>query len=277
MPSTTRLQDVLLAILCVIAVGLSVLAYRAVNTGGDLTARTSKQPASAVASLGDVASSTGPAEETEEPDDGAATMTGDLPAGEVSVEDWLGAWSDTDADLLVVGDGYSALPEQWLQLWAGIEGQERPVTIRSWDPTSDSTFGEPVTLSEGDGTLLRVWNASRSETSISEAVDRLERFDEASSDPEAVLVSLGQSSGEEDVDASLTALVGGLDAVPVLVVVGPSSLYAEGVGPAIADWAQDRSERVAVVDLSDELGTEPTADEWAQAFAEALRTASSAR
>ncbi|WP_141401493.1 hypothetical protein [Ornithinimicrobium cerasi] len=243
------------------------MAYRAVSSSGSGTAQTA--PAGTAATFGDVGPTSDAASVTVDADD-AGTTTADTPGTDVSVPGWVDSWTGSDADLLVIGDGYSSLPQQWVQLWAGIEGRDRPVTIRSWDSDTDTSFQEPVQLSEGEGAILRVWNASRSETTIAESADLLDRFDEASSDPEAVLVSLGQASGGEDVASGLDTLVDGLPDVPVLVVVGPAGLYAEGVSTAMSGWAEDHSDRVAVIDLSAGLGAQPTADEWAQAFAEAI-------
>jgi hypothetical protein len=262
----TRLQDILLAILCIVAVGLSVLAYRTVNA--ENISDPQGAPARAAATFDDVLATTDDDVTTGSPDQ--ETTTSDAPAVDASVAGWVEAMSDTDSDLLVVGDGYSALPQQWVQLWAGLEADDRPVTIRAWDTGTDSAFAEPVRLSDGEGPTLRVWNASVPDTTIGEAAGRFARFDDASSDQEAVLVSLGESSGGEDVPAELDALLEAMGDAPVLVVVGPSSLYDAGVGAAISAWAEEHDDRVAVVDLRDALGPEPTADEWAQAFAGAL-------
>ncbi|WP_122263010.1 hypothetical protein [Ornithinimicrobium cerasi] len=275
MLTTTRIQDILLAILCVIAVGLSVLAFRTVNSGG-ATATPPTTPG-ATATFGAPDAPTDDAETTEQPDDAATTTTTTgAQADDASVEGWIEAWSGPDADLLVVGDGYSALPEQWVQLWAGGEGTDRPVTIRTWNPTSDNGFADPVRLSEGEGPALRVWNASRPESTVADAAERFARFDDASTDADAVLVSLGQADAAEEVADELDTLLTEVGDLPVLVVVGPDNLYDDGVTDAIGGWAQDNSDRVALVDLSDGLGTQPTADEWAQAFAQALDEGSSA-
>jgi hypothetical protein len=58
----------------------------------------------------------------------------------------------------------------------------------------------------------------------------------------------------------------------VLVLVGPDGLYDEAVGEAVSVWAGDNDGRVATVDLREVLGPDPTADEWARAFADATAT-----
>lgn len=262
---STRIQNILLAILCVIAVGLSFMAFRAVNaptTSGLGTLPAGATPPSGLTDGADAS--------TEGPDDEAATS--EVPAGQVDVETWAAAWSGDQSHLLVIGDGYSHLPEQWVQRWSELLGQERAVSVRHWGEAEDRSFNEPIVLSETDGPELTVWSASRADTTIAEATERLGRFDEASADPDAVLVSLGQGSADEDVASALDDLVDGLPDAPVLVVVGPDGLYDEAVGEAFSAWAEDKDDRVALVDLRDALGPEPTADEWAQAFAAATST-----
>lgn len=261
---STRIQNILLAILCVIAVGLSVMAFRAVNS-------------SPTASLGTLPAGATPpvvtddaAETRDDADDEAVTSGG--PDEPVDVDAWVEAWSGDDSHVLVIGDGYSHLPEQWVQRWAEAVGQQRPVSIRHWGEAEDRAFNEPIVLSEGESSRLTVWSASRAGTTIADATERLDRFDTASADPDAVLVSLGEGSGDEDVAAGLDALVAALPDVPVLVVVGPEGLYDDGVGDDLSAWAQENDDRVALADLRSGLAPDPTADEWAQAFAEAVST-----
>lgn len=225
--------------------------------------------------------STDDAGTTASPTDGPATTsapgdetqrTADPVSEDTTVEQWVTAWED-EADLLVVGDGYGNLRAQWVQEWASVVAQDRPVQIRHWGEAEDWWFTEPVVLSEGDGPELRVWSASRAGTSIADATERLERFGRASGDPEAVLVSLGLDSGEEDVPAAMDELLAGLDEVPVLLSIAPEGFYPTGVADDLLAWAQDNAERVAVLDLRDSELTVRTDEEWAQAFAQALEEA----
>src|SRR5690606_22567043 len=56
-----------------------------------------------------------------------------------SVEGWVDAWSD-ESDLLVIGDGLSNMPSQWVQLWARQVGRDRPVQLHHWGERSDVSF-----------------------------------------------------------------------------------------------------------------------------------------
>lgn len=141
--------------------------------------------------------------------------------------------------------------------------------IRPWGEGEDRTFAEAVMLSDEDGPPLRVWSASRAGTTIAEAAELLERFDRAAA-PAAALVSLGMDSGDEDVPEAMDELLAGLDDVPVLVTIAPEGLYPPGVADDLLARAQDNAERVAVLDLRESGLTDPPAEEWAQAFQQAL-------
>src|SRR5690606_717248 len=89
-----------------------------------------------------------PTTETSAPSDESATeepTTEDDSSDveEATVQDWVEAWSD-EADLLIVGDGYSNMPSQWVQLWGDEVGTERPVTIHHWGEAEDVTFNDPI-------------------------------------------------------------------------------------------------------------------------------------
>lgn len=280
MAPSTRAQNALLAALAAVAVGASGFAVWSVNRPHpSLGGAWGTAPSVAVAidddasstSLGtsgmDTTASPTPAPTTAAPDDTAQTAAPE--AADATVEQWLAAWED-EADLLVIGDGYSNLTSQWVEEWAALVAQERPVEIRHWDEADDRTFADPVVLSEEDGPPLRVWSASRGGTTIGQAADRLDRFARVSADPDAILVSLGMDSGDEDVPESMDELLAGLDDVPVLVTIAPEGLYPPGVADDLLAWAQDNAERVAVIDLRESGLTDPPAEEWAQAFQQAL-------
>ncbi|WP_151526776.1 hypothetical protein [Serinicoccus kebangsaanensis] len=204
-----------------------------------------------------------PTDEQTSTDDGAD-------AQEPSVQGWREAWSGEDAALLVVGDGYSNLTSQWVQLWGALQADDRSTLISHWGEEADVAFNDPIELSADAGPSLHVWSASRGGSSIGDAADRVEQFLDAAAPPDAVLVSLGGSSGGEDVPAQLDRLVGQLPDVPVLVAAGPSELYSAGVADAVAGWAQDNADRVSLVDLREATVDNPTAEEWALAFDEAV-------
>ncbi|WP_022920174.1 hypothetical protein [Ornithinimicrobium pekingense] len=187
-----------------------------------------------------------------------------------SIDTWIEAWSG-EADLLVIGDGFSNLPSQWVQLWARNLGAERPVEIRHWGETSDVEFNDPIVLSDSGEVPLTVWSASRAGSTIQAAAQRYDSFVEASVEPDAVLITMGLSSADEDIPAGLDALVSAIDEdVPVLVAIGPEGLYEEGVADASLKWAQDNNDRVSVVDLRLSAPANPTAEQWARAFQQAL-------
>lgn len=187
-----------------------------------------------------------------------------------TLDGWRSAWSGDDADLLVIGDGYSNLESQWVQEWAALQDDSRPTQISHWDEGADDGFNDPIELSEGAGSSLHVWSASRDGTTIEQAADRVGRFVDASAPPQAILISLGGSSGDEDVANELDGLLRRLPEVPVLVAAGPSGLYEPGVADSVVNWAEDNDERVSMVDLREAVSVELTAEEWAQAFEQAL-------
>lgn len=189
---------------------------------------------------------------------------------EPTLSDWRSAWSD-GADLLVIGDGYSNLESQWVQLWAGRQAEGRPTLVSHWAEGADDAFNDPIELSDGEGPDLHVWSASRDGTTIREATRRVDRFIDASAPPDAVLVTLGGSSGDENIPEQLDQLLDELPDVPVLVTAGPSGLYEPGVADDVVAWAEDNDDRVSLVDLRDATSDEPTAEEWALAFDEAIR------
>lgn len=283
MKKSRRIQDALLATLAVLAIGTSGYAVWSVNRphpssigaaegtassavgdGADLTSASQPDPGV------DVTASPTTSPSASAPADDSTATTGPPDSEPSGVAEWVDAWAD-ESDLLVIGDGYSNLTTQWVQQWAALVGQERPVQIRHWGETEDRTFTEPIVLSEGEGPPLRVWSASRGGTTIAEAADRLERFDRASADPVAILVSLGMDSEGEDIGSAMDGLLAGLDDVPVLVAIAPEGLYEPGVADEIAAWAQDNGDRVAVLDLRESGLVEPTAEQWAQAFQDATR------
>lgn len=257
-----RLMVVLMLALAVLAISMSVHAVRQVNA-----------PPPPLADSPVLAAAMAPPATQAPADDGSATVTADPPAQDgpaVDLATWTSALSPDGAHLLVVGDGYSNLPSQWVQQWGVLVGAERPVAIRHWGEAADVSFNEPIELSTGDGPSLTVWSASRDGSTVQDAVERLDRFASDAADPDAILVSLGQGSGGEDVAGALDALLEGLPDVPVLLVVGPAGLYDAGVGDAIAGWGEEHSERVVTVDLRDAVAEAPTAEEWALAFQDAL-------
>ncbi|ANS79807.1 hypothetical protein SGUI_2411 [Serinicoccus hydrothermalis] len=187
---------------------------------------------------------------------------------EPTLADWRSAWRD-HADLLVIGDGYSNLESQWVQLWADRQAADRPTLVCHWAERADDAFNDPIELSDGEGPDLHVWSASRDGTTIREATRRIDRFIDASAPPDAVLISLGGSSGDEDVAEQLDRLLEELPDVPVLVAAGPSGLYETGVADDIVDWAKDNTDRVSLIDLREATSENPTGEEWALAFDEA--------
>lgn len=68
----------------------------------------------------------------------------------------------------------------------------------------------------------------------------------------------------------MDALLDELPDVPVLVTIGPADLYAPGVGDAFQEWSSDNDDLVSVIDLREQASPSPSAEEWAQAFADAL-------
>ncbi|MGC5584533.1 hypothetical protein [Ornithinimicrobium sp. W1665] len=291
MELSTRSQNALIAGLAALAVASSAYAVWSVNRPHPSL----DGPAGQVAGWASTAEPDGAAVTTgvgEQGADGAAVTSSDGatrtegsvemaapttdatdPADRATVEAWVHAWSD-ESDLLVIGDGYSNMPTQWVQLWGDEVGSDRPVTIHHWGEAADVTFNDPIVLSEEDGPQLTIWSASRDGTSIADAAERVDRFADEAGDVDAVLVSLGMDSEDEDVAASLDTLLAEVDAIdedlPVLVAVAPPELYGPGVADEILAWAQDNADRVAVVDLSTIASDDPTAEEWALAFAEIL-------
>lgn len=277
MALSARIQNAVIAGLAALALGMSAFAVWSVGrphpslqggtgvtgtpaaAGDDDAATSSAPPASDVAT--ETAGDSG--QETVEPTETAELL-------DASVGGWVRAWED-EADLLVIGDGYSHLPSQWVQLWAAGLGGQRPVQIHHWGEAADVAFNDPIVLSDTGDAPLTVWSASRAGSTIAAAAQRYDRFVSASTEPDAVLVSLGLSSANEDIPASLDALVAEVDDdVPVLVMVGPEALYQPGVGDAILSWAQDNNDRVAVVDLRIVAPANPTAEQWARAFQQAV-------
>lgn len=187
----------------------------------------------------------------------------------VSVESWFTAWQVEDSHLLVIGDGFSNLPWQWVQLWGEIVGRERPVQIHHWGETADATFNEAILLSDVEGPALTIWSASRAGTTIDAARARVSEFFTEAGEVDAVLVSLGLHSEDEDVAAALDDLLTAMDDdLPVLVTVAPRGLMSSSVSTAVADWASDNADRVSMIDLRGRARDEATAEEWAIAFAE---------
>lgn len=283
MKTSRRIQDVLLAGLAAVAVGTSAYAVWSVNrphpspTGSAIDAPSPAAPGEAATATVTTEPPDTDGDSTASPtagpigaDDAPATGTPDDEHEPVSIEEWVAAWED-DADLLVVGDGYSNLTSQWVQEWAALVGQERPVQIRHWGEAEDVQFTDAITLSEGEGPELRVWSASRGGTTITEAADRVDRFVQASADPAAVLVSLGMDSQDEAVAPAMDELLAGMPEVPLLVAIAPEGLYEPDVADDILTWAQDNEERAAVVDLRETGLVDPTAEEWALAFDAAVR------
>lgn len=90
----------------------------------------------------------------------------------------------------------------------------------------DEVFNDPIVLSETDGPALTIWSAARAGTTIADAADRFGTFAGLiDGDVDAVLVSLGMDSEDEDVAAALNRLLDEIDEdLPVLVLVGPEDL-----------------------------------------------------
>lgn len=281
MQLSTRLQNLGLAALAAVAVSLSAYAVWSVGQAPE-SAMTAALPGGSP--LGeDRAPISGPdtdATTATDPAPDATATAGTAPDGDTpgstappatSVAGWASAWSGPDADLLVIGDGFSNLRSQWIHQWATELAAERPVQIHHWAEAEDVRFNEPDVLSEGSGPGLTIWNASRGDTTIGEAAEHTQAFLGAASQVDAVLVSLGRGSAGEDVAASLDHLVGELDAdLPVLVLAGPPGLYNTGVSDGILAWAQAHQDRVALVDLRGTAPDQATAEEWAGAFQAAL-------
>lgn len=274
MAPSTRTQNALIGGLAALAVGASAFAVWSVNrphpsledveSVATPTRPSDPGPATTTADKSDVAESEGGPEDT-----GSATGPRST---QPTVDEWVEAWSD-EAELLVIGDGYSNLPTQWVQVWAGSLGDERPVQIHHWGEAEDVAFNDPIVLSDTGDEPLTVWSASRAGSTVEDAAERYDDFVDASAKPDAVLVSLGLSSADEDIKAGLDALVEEIDDdIPVLVLIGPEGLYEEGVGDAIQSWVEDNEDRVSVVDLRDVAPESPDAEQWARAFQRSLES-----
>ncbi|USQ76108.1 hypothetical protein [Ornithinimicrobium cryptoxanthini] len=281
MAPSTRTQNVIVTVLAVLAIGLSGFAmwsvaqpHSSLVDGATATTR----PATGSDNQAAATSTAAPTGDEDETTESATGETETATASNASVdsestpsvESWVDAWSG-EADLLVIGDGLSNMPNQWVQLWARQVGQDRPVQLHHWGERSNVSFNDPRVLSEAGGAALTVWSASRAGSSVADAAEHYERFVEASTTPDAVLVTLGHSSGREDVAAGLDALLDQIDeTIPVLIAIGPEGLYADGVGDAFLDWAQDHDDRVSMLDIRPVAPAYPTAEQWALAFQEAL-------
>ncbi|MFK5633704.1 hypothetical protein [Ornithinimicrobium sp. LYQ103] len=282
MELSTRAQNAFVVGLAALAVGTSAFAVWTVSRPHPSLSEVKDEPTDAPAithNTNDGAGTSGPDSQA---NTGDATPTATEEPGPVHdraepsdsepphVEGWIKAWAD-EADLLVIGDGYSNLPTQWVQLWGGDVGQERVVEIHHWGEARDVTFNDPVTLSEMDGPELSIWSASRAGTTIAEAAERVQRFVDVADELDAVIVSLGMDSEDEDIAESLDLLMEELDEdLPVLVAVGPPGVYAPGVADAVEGWAQDNDDRVSVVDLRAIAPENSTAEQWARAFQQAI-------
>lgn len=285
MEVSKRTQNALVAGLAAVAVGLSGYAVWSVNrsstggaplpgAGGATTTTPVDEDEDGASTQGPddtVSAAPGAGEASSPSEDGGDAASEGL---EASVQEWVDAWSE-EADLLVVGDGYSNLPSQWVQLWGAQVATGRPVTIRHWGEAEDVTFNDPIVLSETDGPQLTIWNASREGSTVADATARIKRFvEEAGGEVDAVLVSLGMDSGGEEIAASLDGLITALngidDGVPVLVAVGPPGLYEPGVADGVNAWSEEKDDRVALLEIGTEAPDEPTAEEWAMAFQQLL-------
>lgn len=273
MAPSKRTQNAIIGGLAALAVGASGFAVWSVNRPhpsleNEEPVATRTQPDTETATT--TAGETGAGEtDSGESDTDSTTAAG---TREPSVDEWMEAWSE-EADLLVIGDGYSNLPTQWVQLWARNLGDDRPVQICHWGEAADVAFNDPIVLSDTADELLTVWSASRAGSTIQAAAQRYGRFVDASTQPDAVLITMGLSSANEDIEAGLDALVAEIDGdIPVLVSIGPGGLYDDGVGEAILSWAEDNQDRVSVVDLRDVAPENPNAEQWARAFERSLES-----
>lgn len=272
MPLPTRTQNTLLVILAVVAVSASSFAVWSVGRPVATAPAPSTAQEASTATHATVDEDPAPQSATPERDEDepSETATASPVPSDPSVATWVEAWSG-EANLLVVGDGFSNLPSQWVQLWADRVGRDRPVTIHHWGEAADVSFNDAIVLSEADGPELTVWSGSRDGSTIHDAAEHYPRFVDASVEPDAVLVSMGLSSGNEDIADGLDELVGEIDDdIPVLITIGPDGLYEDGVGDALLEWSQQHDDRVAVVDLRDEAPIQASAEQWAVAFADAL-------
>lgn len=275
MALTSRTQNALLGALGALAVGLSGYAVWVVNQPHPSIQDNSPTPpavtgSSAPGQVDDEATTTTPgaAGDIEEATQTAAPPqeTVEPAPTELTAADWVSALNGEGAALQVLGDGYGNMVWHWVQQWAEILGQERPVDIRHWGEAEDVTYNPPIVLSEGDGPALTVWSASRAESTIAAARERLDRFQDEADDADAVLVSLGGWSEEEDVAAEMDALLGELPEVPILVVIAPEGLYPTGVADDLSDWTQQHIDRVVLVDLRNTAVADASAEAWALAF-----------
>lgn len=273
MEISTRVQNALLAVLAVVAISLTTFAVLSVGDAGTPPgegAGTGAGIAASGAGQTDGAATTGAPQGTAD-DSAISAQPAASPGGPASVETWRAAWAGEDADLLVIGDGYSNLRSQWVQQWAINLATERPLQVHLWAEAEDVSFNDPDLLSEGSGPALTIWNASRTDTTIADAAEHVERFLGAAAEIDAVLVSVGRGSADEDVAEGLDQLMGELDTdLPVLVLVGPPGLYDTEVSDGILAWAEDHADRVSLIDLRDTAPDQATAEEWAEAFRVAL-------
>lgn len=267
-----RMQNILLAAMGALAVGASAFAMWSVNRPHPSL----EVPQEVRVADGDEARQTmGATSTTAQAEDDNAVHTEPptaevtSPPAEAELDDWLAA-VDGPADLLVIGDGYSNLPSHWLQQWGALLADDRKVVIRHWGEAADTSFNDPITLGTAKRNQLEIWSASRAGSSIDDAVQRLDRFLGDADGPEAVLITLGGSSGSEDVSAALDDLLEALPDVPVLLSVGPADYYAPGVGEDMATWGAKNAEQVVTVDLRDQTQGAPNAEQWARAFQSSL-------
>ena len=292
MGMSTAAQNTGLAVLAAVAIGASAYAYWSVNgppapssVSMPADGASQSRPVSPTTPVEDDEGATGDAGASSADavastgDAGAATSDAEETTAEPSsssVASWARALDRAD-HLLVLADGRGNEESEWVQVWGTLLAADRPVTLRHWGEAQDRSFNPPTTLPEdgGEGRPLTIWSASRAASSIASVTELLPRIDSASADPDVLLVSLGAASAEEDVpdalDGLLAALPPGLAGVPVLVVVGPSgSGSEEDVDDAVATWAQEHADDVALVDLRESGAGDADPQGWAQALQEAL-------
>lgn len=282
--TSTAAQNTGLALLAAAAIGASAYAYWSVNRPPDH----STTPAASTSAPAVAGSTAAPPDgaSASSADDAAtttdsSTSTAD-PAGSTSqpasspLASWVTALKRAD-HLLVLGDGRANEDTEWVQVWSGLLAADRPVSLRHWGEAKDWSFTEAISLpgEAAEGDRLTVWSASRRASSVASVTELLPRIDSASADPDAILVSLGAASADEDVPAAmnelLAALPEGLAGAPVLVLVGPAGSGSDpGVDDALASWAQEHDDEVALVDLREGDAGAGDPQAWAQALQDAL-------
>lgn len=265
-----RLQNLLVAVLLLVALGGLYLGLSGDQEGGARTVTSPGEDDSAATTPRP--SSVAPESarsDTKARDDARTATAGPVKADQPpTLAEAVQGSTDEAVTVWLLGDDTSNTRGEWVHEWGLLAADDRPVSVVHWDEMGDISYTDPDELSDtGPGTPLTIWSASRTGADVPSAISRLSLLLPEEGEPDAVILNFGVNDTDAiagDLDDLLGDLRDEAGDVPVGIVRQPDGVSRDAVTEAVETWS--RRNDVMLLDASDQDSPE----DWAQTVRQLL-------